>query len=185
MVTRLPTGLVGLIVSAILSAAMSTISSGMNASATVFTVDIYKRYFRKDLPEKKSLRILYAATLVFGLLGMGVGIMMIGVSSILDIWWELSGIFAGGMLGLFLLGLISKRTGNTEALTATLIGIAVIIWMALPGLIPEQYAFLRSPLDKNMIIVIGTLTIFLVGVLLTKFRRARSGSLHESYQETS
>jgi len=185
MVTRLPTGLVGLIVSAILSAAMSTISSGMNASATVFTVDIYKRYFRKDLPEKKSLRILYAATLVFGVLGMGAGIMMIGVSSILDIWWELSGIFAGGMLGLFLLGLISKRTGNTEALTATLIGIAVIIWMALPGLIPEQYAFLRSPLDKNMIIVIGTLTIFLVGVLLTKFRRARTRSLHESYQETS
>ena len=46
MVTRIPTGLLGLIISAILSAAMSTISSGMNASATVFSADIYKRYFK-------------------------------------------------------------------------------------------------------------------------------------------
>ena len=45
MVTQLPVGALGLIISAILAAAMSTISSGMNASATVFTEDIYKRYF--------------------------------------------------------------------------------------------------------------------------------------------
>jgi SSS family solute:Na+ symporter len=43
MVTKIPKGLLGLIVAAILSAAMSTISSNMNASATVFTMDIYKK----------------------------------------------------------------------------------------------------------------------------------------------
>src|SRR6476620_3511926 len=59
MVTKIPTGLIGLIISALLSAAMSTISSGMNASATVFTMDIYKRYFNKNLTEKRQFYFLH------------------------------------------------------------------------------------------------------------------------------
>ncbi|WP_133553979.1 sodium:solute symporter [Pedobacter duraquae] len=171
MVTKIPTGLVGLIVSAILSAAMSTISSGMNSSATVFSVDIYKRYFKPDITDKQNLFVLHLGTVVFGLLGMGTGIAMIGVKSLLDIWWELSGIFAGGMLGLFLLGMVSRSTKNTVALSATLIGLLVILWMTFSSFFPESYAFLRSPFHKSMIIVIGTLTIFLSGILLTRFQK--------------
>jgi len=174
MVTKIPVGLVGLIVSAILSAAMSTISSGMNSSATVFTVDIYRRYFKKDISEKQNLSVLHIATVVFGLLGMITGIAMIGVKSILDVWWELSGIFAAGMLGLFLLGIISRQTKNHEAITATIIGILVIIWMTFSHLLPAQFEQFRNPLHKNMIIVVGTLTIFLTGIILTKFKRLPS-----------
>ena len=111
---------------------------------------------------------------MFGVLGIVTGIAMIGVKSILDIWWQLSGIFAAGMLGLFLLGFVSKRTKNTEAFLATIIGILVILWMSFPDIIPAQYAFLRSALNKNMIIVIGTLSIFLSGILLTKCKAAFS-----------
>lgn len=171
MVNKIPMGLVGLIVSAILSAAMSTISSGMNASATVFSVDIFKRYFKPDLKEKQTLKLLHLSTVVFGLLGMGTGIAMIGVKSILDVWWQLSGIFAAGMLGLFLLGIISKRSSNHEALTATIIGIIVIVWMTFSDRMPSEYSFLKSQLNTNMIIVVGTLTIFLVGVVLSRFRK--------------
>jgi SSS family solute:Na+ symporter len=174
MVTKIPVGLVGLIVSAILSAAMSTISSGMNSSATVFTVDIYRRYFKKDISEKQNLSVLHIATVVFGLLGMITGIAMIGVKSILDVWWELSGIFAAGMLGLFLLGIISRQTKNHEAITATIIGILVIIWMTFSHLLPAEFEQFRNPLHKNMIIVVGTLTIFLTGIILTKFKRSPS-----------
>ena len=174
MVTKIPTGLVGLIVSAILSAAMSTISSGMNASATVFTMDIYKRYFKPDISEKNKFFVLHASTVVFGLLGLGTGIAMIGVKSLLDIWWELSGIFAGGMLGLFLLGMISRRTKSHEAFTATLIGIIVILWMTFSKNLPDKYAFLRNPMNVNMTIVIGTLVIFVAGLVLTKKMNHRS-----------
>lgn len=175
MVTQVPTGLLGLIIAAIMSAAMSTISSGMNASATVFSVDIYQKYIKPDLDNKSALRVLYVATTAFGLLGMVTGIAMIGVKSVLDVWWMLSGIFAGGMLGLFLLGIISRNTRNAEALTATLIGIAVIIWMTFSSALPDQYAFLRNPLHQNMIMVVGTLTIFLAGVVLTRLKRKVAG----------
>ncbi|MCB2408877.1 sodium:solute symporter [Hymenobacter lucidus] len=173
MVTKIPTGFVGLIVSAILSAAMSTISSGMNASATVFTADIYERYFKPNLNMRQTMRVLHLGTVVVGLLGMGTGIAMIGVKSVLDVWWELSGIFAAGMLGLFLLGVISRQTGNHEALTATIIGVLVILWMTFSGKLPDELATFRNPLHKSMIIVVGTLTIFLVGLVLTRLRRSK------------
>ncbi|HKO80760.1 MAG TPA: sodium:solute symporter [Chitinophagaceae bacterium] len=171
MITNVPTGLVGLIVSAILSAAMSTISSNMNSSATVFTMDIYKRHFKPAITDKQQLFILHIATVIFGLIGLCTGLAMIGSKSLLDIWWELSGIFAGGMLGLFLLGLISRRTKNAEAATATIIGIIVILWMTFSDRISGEYGFLKSPLHKNMIIVVGTLTIFLAGLLFTYTKR--------------
>lgn len=178
VVHRIPAGLTGLIIAAILSAAMSTISSGMNASATVFSVDIVKRYFRPQITETGMLRLLYVTTALVGLAGIGTGISLIGVQSILDIWWELSGIFAGGMLGLFLLGIIG-RAKNRQALTATLLGIAVILWMSLSHWIPERYGYLRNPLHADMIIVVGTLTILLSGMLFSSGKNILSNSKHE------
>jgi len=98
---------------------------------------------------------------------------MIGVKSILDVWWELSGVFAGGMLGLFLLSIISKKTGNMEAFAATILGILVIVWMSLSYLIPNQYSYLKNPLNSNMVIVVGTLTIFLSGTLFSRLKNKR------------
>jgi SSS family solute:Na+ symporter len=95
---------------------------------------------------------------------------MIGVKSILDAWWELSGFFAAGMLGLFLLGIVSRRAKNTEAILSVVIGILVIAWMILPGIIPDKYSFLRSTFNINMVVVIGTLSIFLTGILLTALK---------------
>ncbi len=175
MVTMIPAGVLGLIISAILSAGMSTISSGMNASATVFAEDVYKRYVNNKLNNQQGLRLLHIGTVAFGLLGMLAGVMMIGIKSVLDIWWQLSGIFAGGMLGLFLLGIISKRSGNHAALVGTITGILVILWMTFSYLIPERLAFLRSPLHANMIIVVGTLAIFLAGILFTRKKKAGGG----------
>ena len=96
---------------------------------------------------------------------------MIGAKSLLDTWWKLSGIFAGGMLGLFLLGLISRQTKNAAAVTATIIGVLVILWMTFSENITDQYRFVRNSLHSNMIIVVGTLTIFLAGILITQFSR--------------
>ena len=170
IVTKIPAGLSGLIIAAIMSAAMSTISSGMNASATVFSEDIYRRYFNQKATAKQRLRILYAGTVVFGLLGMITGVAMTGAKSILDMWWVLSGIFAAGMLGIFLLGILSKQTGNQAAIFAAVIGVIVIFWMTFYGQLPVKYDWLKTPFNNNMIIVIGTLAIFFAGVIFTKIK---------------
>ena len=171
MVLKVPKGLVGLIIAAILSAAMSSISSGMNSSATVFLKDIYQRYINPNPGPKKEMRILYTVTALSGILSIVFGIAIIGVKSVLDLWWEFAGIFSGGMLGLFLLGLIVKKAGNVEAVTGTVIGIIVILWMSLSKNFPQGMEHLKSPFHVNMIIVVGTLTIFLVGLLVTKLKK--------------
>ena len=167
MVNNIPAGLVGLIISALLSAAMSTISSNMNASATVFTVDIYQKYFKPEISDRRKLYLLHLSTIVFGVIGLCTGLSMIGSKSLLDVWWELSGIFAGGMLGLFLLGLISRKTGNRAAMAAVALGILLILCLTVSPRLTGSLSFLKIPLHTNMVIVVGTLTIFLAGVLLT------------------
>ena len=177
MVTRVPHGLLGLIIAAILSAAMSTISSGMNSSATVFLKDIYQRYINKDISPRKEMWVLYIATGTMGLLAISTGIIMMGVKSILDLWWQLAGIFAGGMLGLFLLGMTVRRAGNEAAKLATIIGVLVIMWMTFSAMLPDDLERWRNPLHINMVIVVGTLAIFLFGVLISRIKPTHKGDV--------
>ena len=76
------------------------------------------------------MRVLRVATVVFGLAGTGMALAMMRVESALDAWWAVASIFSGGMLGLFLLGLIS-RASNAAAATGTVVGFLVIVWMTL------------------------------------------------------
>lgn len=165
MKTQIPKGFLGLLMAALLSAAMSTMSSGMNSSATVFLKDIYLRYVQKDLAADKQLKVLHIATIVMGILGITFGISMIGVKSLLDVWWKLSGIFAGGMLGIFLMGFLAKNVENLAAKIAALFGVAIIAWISFKDSLPEN---LQSPFDSKMTVVIGTISIVSIGILVQK-----------------
>ena len=165
--TQLPPGAAGLLIAAIFAAAMSSIDTSLNSAATVTLKDFVQRHLNRGKTEADALRILRNATLMWGVLGTGVALAMIGQKSLLDAWWKLSGIFAGGMLGLFLLGLISRRANNAGALAGVIVGVLVICWMTFPDLLPEA---LRSPFHVHMITVIGTLTIFGVGVACSRAR---------------
>ena len=133
----------------------------------------YKKYFKPTINDKQQLFSLHIATVIFGLIGLSAGLAMIGAKSLLDTWWKLSGIFAGGMLGLFLLGLISRRAKNAAAVTATIIGVLVILWMTFSENISDRYSVVKSNLHSNMIIVVGTLTIFLTGILVSRFTKQK------------
>ena len=158
IVTQLPVGVTGLLIAAIFAAAMSSVDTSLNSSASLFLCDVYKRFIRPSAGEGESMRVLRITTLVWGLAGTGMAIAMIGQKSALDAWWNLSGIFSGGMLGLFLLGLISKRAGNPQAAIATVLGVFVIVWLSLSD---------QSQFHNFMTIILGTSTILLAGVLLS------------------
>jgi SSS family solute:Na+ symporter len=167
MKTQIPTGFLGLLVAALMSAGMSTMSSGMNSSATVFLKDIYLRYIDPAATEKKQFRILLFATTCMGAFGIVFGISMIGVKSLLDVWWKLSGIFAGGMLGIFLLGFFAKKVRNFEAKIAAFLGLILIAGMSFKDALPT---YLQVPLDSKMTVVLGTLSIVGIGYVLHKIR---------------
>ena len=167
MKTQIPTGFLGLLVAALMSAGMSTMSSGMNSSATVFLKDIYLRYMNPVADEKRQFRVLLFSTACMGSLGIIFGISMIGVKSLLDVWWKLSGIFAGGMLGIFLLGFLAKKATNFEAKISAFLGLVLIAFMSFKDSLP---AYLQIPLDGKMTVVLGTLSIVGIGYVLSKIR---------------
>ena len=114
------------------------------------------------------MKILRNATIFWGVIGTTVAIILTYDSrNILQVWWDLSGVFAGAMLGLFLLGIISKRATNTSAMIGVAIGVIIIFWMSFANAswMPDT---IRYPLHQSLIVAIGTLSIFLIGSLTAR-----------------
>ncbi len=126
--TQLPMGLAGLAVAAIFAASMD---SNLNSMATLTYMDLYKRYLRPNAGERESLFVLRLATLAWGVSCIGIGLAMINAESALDVWWQLAGIFSGGVLGLFLLGMLCRSATSAAGLTGVVLGVLVISWMVL------------------------------------------------------
>jgi SSS family solute:Na+ symporter len=165
MKTQIPKGILGIILAALLSAAMSTISSGMNSSATVFLKDIYLRYINPTISPSREMWVIHLATIGVGLLGIIFGICMIGVKSLLDVWWKLSGIFASGMLGIFLLGLLAKKMDYWKPIVSVIIGVVLVAWITFKDILP---GYLWISIDTKMTVVVGTMGIIISGFLLNR-----------------
>ncbi|CAA9392130.1 MAG: Predicted sialic acid transporter, partial [uncultured Phycisphaerae bacterium] len=174
---QLPVGLAGLVVASIFAASMD---SSLSSMATLTLCDVYKRYVRPHAGERESIAVLRGATLGWGVVATGAALLMTRAKNVLDVWWELAGVFSGGMLGLFLLGLIARRARNATAVTAVTVGVLVILWMTLSpkaAMWPASLDALRSPFHNLMISVVGTLTVLLVGLLVSRWEpRERRGS---------
>jgi len=166
---QLPPGVTGLVVAAIFAAAMSTVSTSLNSSATILMSDFYERFFGRGTSGRGSMLVLYAGTFTWGALGTLIALALIHTQSTLDAWWLLAGIFGGGMLGLFLLGFISRRVTSPAALTGVVAGIVVILWLSVSPAWTGSLARYRSPFHGFLTIVIGTLTILVVGWVASAF----------------
>ncbi len=159
IVHELPPGITGLLIASIFAAGMSTVSTSLNSGAAVILEDFYKRFTVREASNTKSMRVLYLASIAIGVAGITSALAMTQVKSTLDAWWALSSVFSGGMLGLFLLGYLSKSTRSAQAVVGVVVGILLICWISLSP------AYFSSPFHTNMAIVLGTLAIFVVGFL--------------------
>ena len=178
IVNGLPTGLTGLLIASIFAAGMSTVSTSINSTATIVLSDYYQKYFEKNTNEKSEMKVLYIASVIFGVLGILISLSLVGVESVLDAWWSLASIFSGGMLGLFLLAFLSKKVRNIDAAIGVIIGVLVIVWMSLSPLYFTEGKLLafKSPFHSNLTIVIGTLAIFLIGFLSLKLLKKKTSN---------
>ena len=106
----LPIGFTGLVVGGILAALMSSLASLYNSSATLFTVDFYKKY-KPQAPEKELVRVGRIATMVVVVLGILWIPVMKNIGKFLYAYLQdVQSMLAPGIAAVFLLGVISKRT---------------------------------------------------------------------------
>ena len=168
IVHGLPAGVTGLVVASLFSAGMSTVATSINSSATIVLTDFVK-HFKPEVSEKQNMAVLYSSTLIVGVIGIVVGLLMMHIDGVLDAWWKLASIFSGGMLGLFLLGLVCRKAERPRAVLAVVLGLIVIAWMSLSPLINEGSPFycFRCNMHTYLTIVVGTLVIFCTGFIAT------------------
>jgi SSS family solute:Na+ symporter len=171
--TELPAGLKGLIVAAILAAAMSTVDSALNCSATVLFLDFYKRYFKPNIDEKGSVVFLRLSTAIWGVLGTGFALLMIRAQSALDVWWQISGIFGGGILGLFILSFLNIRLKLWQGLSAIGASIIIITLGTFVLNMPENWKWLECNIDVIIIGAMGTVVLLIVAFAFHLINKGR------------
>lgn len=129
--TQLPTGVVGLLISGIFAAAMSTLSGSMNSAATAYIVDIYSRFLHKG-ESGNELRAARMATCVIGIISLSFAFLMAtwNIASLWDEFNKILGLILGSMGGLFMLGMLTKRANSKGAIIGIVASIIVQLFVA-------------------------------------------------------
>lgn len=169
--TELPVGLKGLIIAAILAASMSTIDSALNCSATVLFVDYYKKFFKPEASEKSSINFLRLSTIVWGILGIAFALLMINAKSALDIWWQISGIFGGGILGLFLMAVFKVKISKIQGIFSAIFSVVIIVWGTFFRDLSDNLKWLECSFDPIIVGAVGTaglLSLSFIFVIINK-----------------
>lgn len=166
-------GLSGLVIAAIFAASMD---SNLNSMATLTLMDGYKRYVDPAPTDRRCLHVLWAATFFWGIASIGWGLIMTlkGGTTTVQFLANVTGLLAGGILGMFLLGLMWKRVPGWVAAIAVSTGVLVITWMTISriklgsiSLWPERWDAWRSPWHEMSAGAVGTLVILVLGLGIT------------------
>ena len=149
---HLPPGLAGLTIAAILAAAMANISAALNSLASTTVVDFW-RPLVPGRSEESWLRLARLATVGWGLVLLAIGILAQHVKSVLEAGLTIASIPFGALLGVFLLGVLTKRVGEMGAIAGVVAGLTAIV-----------YVRFRTPIAFTWYVLIGTSVTFCVGL---------------------
>jgi solute:Na+ symporter, SSS family len=153
VVTKLPRGLAGLLIAAILAAAMANLSAAFNSLASSSVMDFYKPLIRADATEDHYLRVSRNMTLVWGVI-----LILIAVGaeryqrSVLELALTIASVPYGSMLGVFLLGALTKRATAKSTLLGALLGLATLLMVM-------KY----TPIAWTWYVAIGATVTFVTG----------------------
>ena len=132
IVRELPVGVSGLLVAGIFSAAMSSISSSLNSVSTAYCNDFHQ-HFRPETPDRKLLQIARIATILTGIAGVLLALWMANsnIKSLWDEFYKFLGLFTGGLGGMFLLGMLTKKANGTGTLMGLVVSALLICYISV------------------------------------------------------
>ena len=166
LMNLLPTGLKGVAFAALTAAIVASLAGKANSISTIFSLDIYRKFFNKEATEKKLVRVGRWAVIISMLIAAIVTPALRSLDQAYQFIQEYVGFISPGVLAIFLLGFFWKRTTSAAALTGTLLTIPVsTVLKFLPswtgGAFPD-YAFLDRMSITFIFIVICMVLISLL-----------------------
>ena len=159
-----PSGLVGLLLAAILCASMSSTSSELAALGSTTTVDLYKRLLRRESSARHDLTASKLFTVAWGMLAVGFASFASLIDNLIQAVNILGSIFYGTLLGLFVVAFFVKRVTATPVLLAALVAQAVVVVL-----------FLSSDIGVLWYNVIGCGIVVVLGYAIELVRAATTG----------
>ena len=162
VVNHLPNGVSGIMIAAILAAAMANLSSALNSLASTTVVDFYKPFFRKDATAAEQLRVSRWMTVGWGLILVLLAILSRGIGSVLEAGLTIASITYGSLVGVFLLGVLTRKANEDGAITGMVT--SVVSMLAI-------WYWSRAVIAWTWYVLIGTAITFAVGYSVSLLRK--------------
>jgi len=152
IVTHMPHGISGLLIAAILAAAMSNLSAALNSLSSSAIMDFYAR-LRPEADEAKKMRLSRIATLLWALVLFGLAIIALHKAGrVVEVGLQIASVAYGALLGAFLLGVLTRRANQYGAAIGMLCGFGI-----------ELYLWLGTKLPWTWWVMIGASVTFAIG----------------------
>ncbi len=162
IVSRMPHGISGLLIAAILAAAMSNLSAALNSLSSSLMMDFYF-HFRPELTEAARLRLARLATLGWALVLFALAVLALHrVGRVVEVGLQIASIAYGALLGVFLLGVLTRRANQNGAIAGMICGLAT-----------ELYLWRMTQVAFTWWVLIGTCVTFAVGYALSAMEGAK------------
>jgi SSS family solute:Na+ symporter len=123
LMNLLPSGLKGLAFAALTAAIVASLAGKSNSIATIFTLDIYKKFINKDAAESQLLRVGRWSVIIASLIAIMIAPALRSFDQVYQFVQEYVGFISPGVFAIFLLGFFWKRTTSAAALTAAVLTI--------------------------------------------------------------
>jgi Na+/proline symporter len=154
--THLPIGIVGLILAAILAAAMSTVAAELASLSTATVIDFYRRWVRPEADDRHFLMVSRGATAFWGMFASVVAIYAVELGSLIEVVNRFGSFFYGSILGVFILAIGSKHANGHGAFIGLLAGMAAV-----------GYVSAFTPVEFLWLNIVGAVTVYVVGVAVS------------------
>lgn len=157
IVTRMPHGISGLLIAAILAAAMSNLSAALNSLSSSSILDFYLR-LRPQTDEQRRLQVSRTATVIWALVLFALAILCLHrIPRVVEVGLQIASVAYGALLGVFLLGVLTRRATESGAM----------VGMAL-GFITEVYLWQFTAVPWTWWVAIGSAMTFVVGYVASR-----------------
>ncbi|HVJ08922.1 MAG TPA: sodium:solute symporter [Acidisarcina sp.] len=151
VVTHMPHGISGLLIAAILAAAMSNLSAAVNSLSSIAIVDFYAR-LRPQSSERQRMRLSRLAIIVWGLVLFALALIARHGGRVIEVGLSIASVAYGALLGVFLLGVLTRRATERGAIVGMVCGFAL-----------DLYLWLGTPISFTWYVVLGSAVTFIVG----------------------
>ena len=167
VMTQVPAGLCGLIIAGVFAAAMSSFDSGLNCITTVFIVDWYKRIIKPGQTDTQYLFLAKSLTIILGIsiTLLSIVIYKSGIQSIVDASNKYIGFFFGPIVGMFLLGIFTRKAKPLPVLFAAVVSVLLVLILDIINMNRDAENQIINIYFYGPIAIIGTVLIGYLGSL--------------------